>query len=151
MSSLLECLRSRIEGRAQYGLVKVHTAIAGRCDEGDTKTTAPVTEQVRKAGSFVVFLRPQLRIGDEVHGHKEQPVAEALQCASPRIMAAIDFKRHVAVDKHCESNDTKAQNHKDLRGDQPSLQELRRYWRENGDHQSSRSEHKACVNCSITI
>src|SRR5215475_1704614 len=56
--------------------MQVHTTITGRGDEGDPEAATPIAKQVGETGRFVVFIWMQLRVGDDVHGHKEQPIAD---------------------------------------------------------------------------
>jgi hypothetical protein len=73
VGTLLEFMRARVEGRAEDGLVNVSAAVAGRGDESDAKTAAPVAEKAGKAGGFVVLVRPELGVGDEIDGTRNRP------------------------------------------------------------------------------
>ena len=55
-------------------------------DKGDPKTSSPVAEKIREAGSPVVLVRPQLRIGKHVDGHEEESVSEPLKSSGQSIV-----------------------------------------------------------------
>ncbi len=53
-------------------------AFRRRRNERNTKTASPIAEKVGEAGSLIVLVRPELRIGEHADGHEEEPVSQPL-------------------------------------------------------------------------
>src|ERR1700733_11652779 len=74
--SLTQLLGCRPDRRGEIGLMKLMPAFGRGSDEGDPKAASPIPEEVGETGCFVILVRPQLRIGNDVDGYEEEAICE---------------------------------------------------------------------------
>src|SRR5579871_1087433 len=135
----------------QVRLMKILSAYGLGGNERYAEAPTPVSQQIGHAGSLVVLIGAQLRIGDETDWHKKESVSDTLQHALQPVMRRIGIEVHCAVDEHGESYDLDTRQHHSLRGDHSALQKLRRYGSQKSDRQRARSENQARIDGAISI
>jgi hypothetical protein len=101
-----ELLRSSADCRPKIGLVELVLAFRRRCDESNPKTTSPVPEEIRKTGSSVVLVGPQLRIGKHVNRNEENVRLNASVSANPVILDLSDVLTAITPSEQFDANET---------------------------------------------
>src|SRR5207302_334514 len=146
-----ELLGCRADRRAEIGLMELMPAFRRSGNEGDPKASSPIAEKVRETGGSVVLFRPQLRIGKDVDGYKEEAIPEPLIRPGQSIMRVIGRQSEGAVVPHGRAYGRNTDHEQYARRYDLALDQLRCDGGEECDHERARAQYESCVRCSIPI
>src|SRR6185312_1268752 len=119
--------------------------------KSNSKTASPVAKQIRQTGGFVVLVRPQLRVRNDIDGYEEEPVSEALKCPGKCVVSVVGPKVKRAVVPHGSRTDNKANDDQPARMHKAALDELCADGGEHGNDKCSGTQHEARVDGAISI
>src|SRR5579875_1294143 len=126
-------------------LVEVLAALGERGGEGDAEGSAPVAEEVGKAGGAVVLVRAELGVGEHGERDEEEGVAEALQGARPGEVPVVGLQVEAAVVDERDADDGDGTEEHGARVHDAALHELRADRSEQCDDEGSGTEDEAGV------
>src|SRR5580658_9766687 len=143
--------RGSADGGPKVALMKLIPALRCGGDKGDAKTTSPIPEKIRQAGSPVVLVRPELRPGEHVDGHEEESVTETLISPGQRIVRVIGRRGEGAEVPHGRANSRNADREQNAGGHKLALDQLRCNRGKQRNDQRTRAQYESGVHGPVSV